>query len=39
VRERAEQLGIPFLQIETGYSESDAEQIRTRIEAFLEGIL
>ena len=39
VRERAEQLGLPFLQIETGYSESDAEQIRTRIEAFLEGIL
>lgn len=39
VRERAEQLGVPFLQIETGYSESDVEQIRTRIEAFLEGIL
>lgn len=39
VRERAKQLGVAFLQIETGYSESDAEQIRTRIEAFLEGIL
>ena len=39
VRERGEQLGVPFLQIETGYSESDVEQIRTRIEAFLEGIL
>jgi len=38
VREKADLLGVPFLQIETGYSESDAEQIRTRIEAFLEGI-
>ena len=38
VREKADLLGMPFLQIETGYSESDAEQIRTRIEAFLEGI-
>ena len=38
VREKADLLGVPFLQIETGYSESDAEQVRTRIEAFLEGI-
>ena len=38
VREKADLLGVPFLHIETGYSESDAEQIRTRIEAFLEGI-
>jgi benzoyl-CoA reductase/2-hydroxyglutaryl-CoA dehydratase subunit BcrC/BadD/HgdB len=38
VAEDAEDLGVPFLQIETGYSESDAEQIRTRIEAFLEGL-
>jgi benzoyl-CoA reductase/2-hydroxyglutaryl-CoA dehydratase subunit BcrC/BadD/HgdB len=38
IAEDAEALGVPFLQIETGYSESDAEQIRTRIEAFLEGL-
>lgn len=28
--------GIPFLQIETDYSESDAGQLKVRIEAFLE---
>ena len=39
VREEADRLEVPFLQIETGYSESDVEQIRTRIEAFLEAIL
>ena len=38
VDEGAKRLGVPFLHIETGYSESDTEQIRTRIEAFLEGI-
>ena len=38
VDEGAQRLGVPFLHIETGYSESDTEQIRTRIEAFLEGI-
>ena len=27
---------IPMLHIETDYSESDTEQLRTRIEAFLE---
>lgn len=31
-----EDLKTPFLQIETDYSEADAEQIRVRIEAFLE---
>lgn len=32
-----QQLGsVPFLQIETDYSQSDVEQIRTRIQAFLE---
>lgn len=31
-----EKAGVPKLQIETDYSESDSEQIRTRIEAFLE---
>lgn len=39
VSEGAQRLGIPFLHIETGYSESDTEQIRTRIEAFLESIV
>lgn len=29
---------IPFLQIETDYSESDTEQLKVRIEAFLEMI-
>jgi len=31
-----EDLGLPFLKIETDYTESDMEQLRTRIEAFLE---
>jgi benzoyl-CoA reductase/2-hydroxyglutaryl-CoA dehydratase subunit BcrC/BadD/HgdB len=30
--------GIPVLHIETDYSEQDTEQIRTRVEAFLEMI-
>jgi benzoyl-CoA reductase/2-hydroxyglutaryl-CoA dehydratase subunit BcrC/BadD/HgdB len=30
---------IPFLQVETDYSESDTEQLRLRIEAFLEILL
>lgn len=30
--------GLPFLHIETDYSESDAGQLRVRIEAFLEMI-
>lgn len=29
-------LGIPFLHVETDYSASDTEQIRTRLQAFLE---
>jgi benzoyl-CoA reductase/2-hydroxyglutaryl-CoA dehydratase subunit BcrC/BadD/HgdB len=31
-----EKYGLPFLQIETGYAESDTEKLRIRIEAFLE---
>lgn len=31
-----ESLDLPFLHIETDYSESDVEQLRTRIEAFIE---
>nr|WP_264175621.1 2-hydroxyacyl-CoA dehydratase family protein [Citrifermentans bremense] len=29
---------LPFLQIETDYSESDTQQLKVRIEAFLEMI-
>ncbi len=28
--------GLPFLHVETDYSNSDTEQLRTRIEVFLE---
>ena len=39
IKTLAEQtLNIPFLHIETDYSESDTEQLRTRIEAFLEVV-
>jgi benzoyl-CoA reductase/2-hydroxyglutaryl-CoA dehydratase subunit BcrC/BadD/HgdB len=31
-----EKKGVPLLRIETEYSEEDAGQIRTRIEAFIE---
>ena len=31
-----EQYQLPFLQIETDYSEADSERLRVRIEAFLE---
>jgi benzoyl-CoA reductase/2-hydroxyglutaryl-CoA dehydratase subunit BcrC/BadD/HgdB len=31
-------LGLPFLQLETDYSDSDVETLRVRIEAFLEMI-
>lgn len=31
-----EETGLPFLQIETDYSESDTEQLKIRVEAFLE---
>jgi len=30
--------GLPVLRVDTDYSVSDAEQIRTRVEAFLEGL-
>lgn len=33
-----DELKIPFMQIETDYSESDTGQIKTRIEAFLETL-
>ncbi len=31
-----QETGLPFLQIETDYSESDTEQLKLRLEAFLE---
>jgi benzoyl-CoA reductase/2-hydroxyglutaryl-CoA dehydratase subunit BcrC/BadD/HgdB len=31
-----DELHLPFLQIETDYSETDTEQLKARIEAFLE---
>ncbi|MEN6438203.1 MAG: double-cubane-cluster-containing anaerobic reductase [Syntrophobacter sp.] len=34
-----EKHGIPMLHIETDYTDSDSEQLRTRIEAFLEMVL
>lgn len=33
-----ERYGLPFLHLETDYSESDTEQLRVRIEAFLEMV-
>ena len=30
--------GLPYLHLETDYSESDTEQLRVRIEAFLEMV-
>jgi benzoyl-CoA reductase/2-hydroxyglutaryl-CoA dehydratase subunit BcrC/BadD/HgdB len=36
--ERLEKEGIPMLRVETDYSDEDAGQLRTRIEAFLEMI-
>lgn len=34
-----EELSLPFLQIETDYSDSDVGQIKVRVEAFLESFL
>ncbi|AOY78070.1 double-cubane-cluster-containing anaerobic reductase [Clostridium formicaceticum] len=34
-----EELNLPFLQIETDYSNSDVGQIKVRVEAFLESFL
>ncbi len=33
-----DELNLPFIQIETDYSDSDTGQVRTRVEAFLETI-
>ena len=34
----AKQLGVPYLSVETDYSQSDSGQLSTRIEAFMEMI-
>ncbi len=36
LRETLRQQDIPFLNVQTDYSQEDVEQVRTRIEAFLE---
>lgn len=36
VKQALDAQGIPYLHIETDYSEQDFEQLRTRVEAFLE---
>ncbi len=36
IRKIAQEMGRQFIQIETDYSDSDAQQIRTRLEAFTE---
>ena len=36
--EALKEAGIPSLKIVTDYSEEDTGQLRTRIEAFLEGL-
>ena len=36
IRELAEKLGIPYMSVETDYSQSDSGQLSTRIEAFME---
>ena len=34
----SDRFGLPYLHIETDYSTSDTEQLRVRIEAFLEMV-
>ena len=36
IRQLAEQLGVPYMAVETDYSQSDSGQLSTRIEAFME---
>ena len=38
VKNRLEAEGIPMLRLETDYSLSDAEQLKTRVEAFVETL-
>ena len=36
VRETARQMGLPYIAVETDYSQSDAGQLSTRLSAFIE---
>jgi len=36
IRELAEKLDVPYMSLETDYSQSDSGQLSTRIEAFME---
>ena len=36
IKELAEKLGVPYMSVETDYSQSDSGQLSTRIEAFME---
>ena len=36
ILELAEELGVPYMSVETDYSQSDSGQLSTRIEAFME---
>ena len=38
VQQAIKEAGIPYMHLETDYSEQDVEQIRTRVQAFLELI-
>jgi benzoyl-CoA reductase/2-hydroxyglutaryl-CoA dehydratase subunit BcrC/BadD/HgdB len=38
VEKTLEKAGIPLLRVETDYSDEDAGQLRTRVDAFLEMI-
>ena len=38
IEEDLEKLGIPVIRLETDYNEEDIEQLRIRIEAFIEMI-
>lgn len=36
IKKACDEAGVPYIKLETDYSESDAAQLRTRIEAFIE---
>ena len=38
VKRLCEQLGVPFMSVETDYSTSDIAQLKTRVAAFLEMV-
>lgn len=38
IRKQMQELGVPYLAVETDYSQSDCGQLATRLEAFLERI-